>query len=137
MANVGETEMHFSKPTSSQERLYTASYQNCCYRPVPRIGLFRPGYASALKPRSHSTEDEASMPEQRPSHFCLMCKPLNGVRWGLQIISSLHHHECVPPDQFCKFMFFKSIIPSIQICCTPNSVIFSCLEKLSQILVNR
>ena len=83
MANVGEIEMHFSKPTSSQERLYTVSYQNCCYRPVTRTGLFRPGYASELEPRSHSTEDAASMPEQRPSHFCLMCKSLNGVPWGL------------------------------------------------------
>lgn len=69
MADVGETEMCFSKPTSSQDRLHMASYQNCGEIPVPRSGLFRPGCASALEPRSHSIEDTASMPEQRPSHF--------------------------------------------------------------------
>ena len=84
MADVGETEMCFSKPTSSQDRLHMASYQNCGEIPIPRIGLFRLGCASALEPRSHSIEDIASMPEQRPSHFCLMCKSLNGVTWDLQ-----------------------------------------------------
>lgn len=123
------------KPTSSQDRLHMASYQNCGEIPVPRSGLFRPD-ASALEPRSHSIEDTASMPEQRPSHFCLMRKSLNGVTWDLQKwFPAVCFIVNVPSCSILVNSCFSKYYPSPK-CCTPNSVILSFPKKLSQILVN-
>lgn len=83
MADVGETSVllkAYFKPGQVAHGQLSELWRDTS----TKSGLFRPGCASALEPRSHSIEDTASMPEQRPDHFCLMCKSLNKVTWDLQ-----------------------------------------------------